>query len=154
VTKARVDNPDASVFDREGGVNTGVALGVVAIVAIAVIAAFFITRSANNTDLKLVQGSVQESLTPDCFWSIIFELENTTDNPIAVFDTKVARGNNDLIVTQAARDLVVQPNATAQNVITYYVDNCPGDTGSIDHGSLDILNTTLGGTQQTTRLDF
>lgn len=153
VTKVRVDNPDASVFDRDGGVNSRIGLAVAAIVAVAVVAAVFITRSANNTDLKLVQGSVQEILTPDCFWTIVYELENATDDEIAVFDTKVG-GNASLIVTQAARDLVVPAGSTAQNAITYYVDNCPADPAAIEHDSLDVLNVPLGGTQQTTRLEF
>jgi len=156
VTKVRGDAPEASIFDREGGggANGRIALGVATIVGLAVIAAFLITRSAQNTDLKLVEASVQETLTADCFWSIVFELENTTDDRIAVFDASVFTGRGDLIVTQAARDMVVEANSTAQNAITYYVDNCPGDPSEIDHGSLDVLNASFGGVQQTTRLEF
>lgn len=151
VTKVR---PDASIFDGgEGGRNKIIAL-IIGIVAVSALAGVFIARSAEDTQLQLVEGSVQESLTADCFWTITYEVENRSDDTVVMIDTKVFTGNGDLAVTQAARDIVLEAGQRTPNLIQYYVDNCPADPADIDHGSLDIINTSLGGAQRTTRLEF
>lgn len=150
VTKVRADSGFADEF---GGRNR-VAAVVVAIVAVAALAGFFISRSLENTDLQFVDGSVQESLSIDCFWTIQYEVENTSDQTLVMIDTSVFTGRGDLAVTQAAQDVVVDAGQTAQNVIQYYVNGCPADVTEIDHGQMEILNATLTGVQQTTRLKF
>lgn len=134
--------------------NRTIAMAVAAIVLISVVAAIFVSRSAENKDLRLVDGSVEEQLTEDCFWTIVFELENTSDEPLVMLDTSVFTGQGNLAVTQAALDMVVEPGQQVQNGIQYFVRGCPATAAEIDHGSLEITNATLGGRQQTTRLDF
>lgn len=150
ITKVRAET---GMAEELGGRNRIIGV-IVAIVAISALVGFFVARSAENTDLKLVEGSVQESLTLDCFWTIQYEVTNTSDQTLVMIDTSVFTGRGDLAVTQAARDIVVEPGQTVPNLIQYYVNGCPGEPAEIDHGQLEILNATLTGVQQTTRLQF
>lgn len=130
----------------------GPVLVAIALAAGAAAAWAVLSGDNNRGDLQVI--STQELLTPECTWTIAYEMENTTDVPLQAVDTRVVANGLTLYVTQAAPDVVVGPNSTFTNTIVYGLPDCPANAEDIDHGPLEVFYANSEGRGETLAADF